>query len=248
MNFEGKTFLDKFMIILRGIGIIILYMVASPLLSILFSKSFLNKGYVGKNIALILVETIIMFTLILIFHKRFFNDFKDFKKNYKKYLKTVIPYWVVSFIIMWFSNIIINMIISDGALAANESANRELLGQFPIYAIIAMTILAPISEELLFRASFKNAFSNIVFYSLFTGLLFAGMHVATGIESWSITSLLKNWQELLYFIPYGSMGIAFSYAFYKTDNIFSSISLHVMHNSLTLLFLLIALISRTVGA
>ena len=235
MNFEGKTFLDKLMIILRGIGIIILYMVASPLLSILFSKSFLNKGYVGKNIALILVETIIMFTLILIFHKRFFNDFKDFKKNYKKYLKTVIPYWVVSF-------------ISDGALAANESANRELLGQFPIYAIIAMTILAPISEELLFRASFKNAFSNIVFYSLFTGLLFAGMHVATGIESWSITSLLKNWQELLYFIPYGSMGIAFSYAFYKTDNIFSSISLHVMHNSLTLLFLLIALISRTVGA
>ena len=89
MNFEGKTFLDKLMIILRGIGIIILYMVASPLLSVLFSKTFLNKSYIGKNIALILVEAIIMSILILVFHKRFFNDFKDFKKNYKKYLRIV---------------------------------------------------------------------------------------------------------------------------------------------------------------
>ena len=118
------------------------------------------------------------------------------------------------FVLMFLSNILINTIISDG-IAVNESANRNTLATLPIYSVLAMCIMAPICEELLFRASFKEAFKHAITFSLFTGILFAGMHVATGIESWSISYLAKNWHELLYFIPYGSVGVAFGYAFYK---------------------------------
>ncbi len=242
MNFEGKTLLDKISIIVRGIGLIVLYMFAGALISAILPHIPLFKYAIGRNILLILSEVLIVAILIIVFYERFFKDLKDFKKNYKKYLKQVIPYWIVGLIIMAFANIIINTIINENGLAANEAANRSVLTSLPLYSILSMCIFAPISEELLFRASFKNAFSNIIWFCLFSGIFFAGMHVATGIESWSIASILKNWKELLYFIPYGSMGIAFSYAFYKTDNIFSSISLHMLQNTMSVILILSAYI------
>lgn len=243
MGFQAKNILDKVMIILRGIGLIFLYMVISPLFIALLSSTPLNKGFIGKNLVYILAEALVLLILIIIFNKRITKDWKDFKKNYKKYLKQGLICWFIGFIIMFMSNIIINMIIVDGGMAANESANREVLNQFPIYSILAMCIMAPVCEELLFRASFKNGFSKAITFCLFTGILFAGMHVATGIESWSISYLIKNWQQLLYFIPYSSVGIAFGYVFYKTDNIFSSISMHMFHNSLSVAFILLAMLS-----
>lgn len=243
MDFKCENFMDKLMVILRGIGLIALYMVISPLLLNLFFSTPLKNSFLGKNAGYLLSEVLTTLLLILIFHKRFIRDFKDFKQNYKKYLKIVIPYWVLGFIIMMFSNIIINLIITNGSMAANESANREVLKSLPIYSIIATCFLAPICEELLFRASFKDAFKNIIPYCLFTGLFFAALHVSTGIESWSLNYLIKNWHELLYFIPYGSVGFALGYAFFKTNNIFSSISLHMLHNSLTILFIAFAYIT-----
>ncbi len=237
MDFTAKTNLDKLMIILRGFGLIALYMVASPILLYLFSLTPLKNSTIGKNIMLIIIEIIITFLLLLLFHKVLKKDFLDFKKNYKNYLKIVIPYWIIGFVLMMFSNVIINLIISDGALAANEEANRNILNNLPIYSIFSMCIFGPICEELLFRASFKGAFKNIIIYCLFTGLIFAGMHVATGITD---LNLLKHWKELLYIVPYGSVGIAFSYAYFKTNNIFSSISLHIIHNSITVFFILIS--------
>lgn len=242
MEFEGKILLNKIFIILKGFGLIFLYLISSGLIINLmfpnFDESYYNKPFF--IICLIFTEILVTGALLLLFHKRVSRDFKDFKKNYKKYLKTVIPYWIIGFVIMLFSNVIINIVISNGSLAANEAANRNILTKLPIYSIFTMCLFAPICEELVFRASFKNAFKNIICYSLFTGLLFAGMHVATGINSWSLSNLLANWKDLLYFIPYGSVGIAFSYAFFKTDNIFSSISLHIIHNSLTIFFIIVA--------
>ncbi len=242
MELENKN-LNKIMVILRGLGLIFLYVVLSPLILKIFLSTPLKNSFIGLNLLYLMAELVVLAILLVIFKKRVSRDFKDFKKNYKKYLKTVIPYWIIGFVIMLFSNIIINIVISNGSLAANEAANRNILTKLPIYSVFAMCLFAPICEELIFRASFKNAFKNIIWYSLFTGLLFAGMHVATGITSWNPANLIANWKALLYFIPYGSVGIAFSYAFFKTDNIFSSISLHVIHNSLTVFFLIIAFLT-----
>lgn len=242
MGFKCKNFWDKLMVILRGFGLILLYMVFSPLILLLFSCLPIKNTFIGDNLIYIFSELIVLIILIIIFHQRFFKDWQDFKLNYKKYLKQIIRYWIFGFIIMFMANIIINMIISDGAMAANETANRKTLTNLPIYSVLAMCIMAPICEELLFRASFKNAFSKAITFCLFTGFVFSFMHVATGIETWSLSYLTNHWKELLYFIPYGSVGVAFGYAFYKTDNIFSSISLHIMHNTLTVLLIFLAML------
>lgn len=240
MNTEKINILEKALVLTKAACLIILYMAITPLITNIFLLTPLKNSKAGQNIALIVGDALIVLALILIFHKRILTDFKKFKKDYKKYLKLAFHYWFLGFIIMCVSNIIINIFITSGGLAANESANRTILQGFPLYSLVAMCFLAPISEELLFRAAFKDAFKNIIIYSLFTGLLFAGMHVATGIESWNISYLIKNYQELLYFIPYGSLGICFGYAFFKTDNIFTSISMHIFHNSLSVAMILLS--------
>ena len=131
---------------------------------------------------------------------------------------------------MMISNLIIVFLFLKG-IAPNEEANREMLRNYPLYMIFAVTILAPICEELMFRLSFKNVFKNRLVYILFTGISFGAMHLLAN------TSLI----ELLYIIPYSALGIAFSAICYDTDNIYSSIIAHIMHNTLTVLLLLSAL-------
>ena len=41
--------------------------------------------------------------------------------------------------------------------------------------------------------------------------------------------------DVLFIIPYSSLGLAFAYTYYKTDNIFSTISMHLIHNTRNLL-------------
>ena len=246
MDFECKNYKDSFISILMSIGIIILYMIVPSLFLQIFLVFPFSSTNWGANICYIMAELCTLLILIFIFHKRFFRDFKDFKKNYKKYIKTAFKFWLIGFGLMIVSNLIINLFIIENGMAANESSNRAILAQFPLFSIVSMCIIGPICEELLFRASFKNAFKSIIKYSLFTGLLFAGMHVVTGIESFTIAGIIKNWQELLYFLPYGSLGIAFGYAYYKTDNIFTSIFMHIFHNSLSVLLIIFSMLSTGV--
>ena len=60
-------------------------------------------------------------------------------------------------------------------------------------------------------------------------LLFGGMHLLSA-------SSLK---ELLFIIPYGSLGFFFAKAYYETDNIYTSIIMHIFHNSLSIFFILL---------
>ena len=89
-------------------------------------------------------------------------------------------------------------------------------------SIIAVGILAPIIEELTFRKAFREVFTNKTLFVLASGLIFGGLHV--------ILSLNSLW-DLFYIIPYSSLGIAFGYMYQKTDNIYTSIIMHIFHNT-----------------
>jgi len=39
---------------------------------------------------------------------------------------------------------------------------------------------------------------------------------------------------LIYLIPYGALGIAFGYAYRKTNNIYGTMIMHSIHNALSL--------------
>ena len=136
---------------------------------------------------------------------------------------------------MMISNLIINGIVFNGSIAANEESNRELILASPFLSIFLAVFIAPFVEEITFRYGLRKIFKNVWFYAIFSGFIFGFLHAISGIES------AKDMLDLLYIIPYGSLGFAFSVIYYKTDNIWVNIFTHMLHNGLvySLLILLV---------
>ena len=196
---------------------------------IVFYDILVQKNFLVNNILLLIMEFALMSILILMNRKKLKNDYADFNENHKKYLKYGFKLWFIGLIIMMISNVIIAGMTKG--LASNEEANRQLMLQYPIYMVISTMMLAPFNEELTFRGNFKDAFKNKKVFILFTAFVFASVHVLNGI-----TSPL----ELLYYIPYGALSIAFGKIYMETDNIYTTIVIHSVHNSLSIILLLIA--------
>ena len=127
------------------------------------------------------------------------------------------------------SNLIITYLLDKG-IAGNEQEVRHYIDSFPLFMLFNTVIYAPLTEELTFRKSFKDAINNKWIYILASGLVFGMLH---------IMSYITNWTDLVYLIPYGSLGISFALLYYKTDNIYSTISMHAMHNLLAVVIYLI---------
>ena len=209
-------------------------------LIIYFSVSYIFNfivQYLPKNdlffnsLYLIGYDLITLIILIIVFRKRLKKDFIDFDKNYKKYLSFGIKVWIAGILIMIVSNNVIYHFITSN-IAYNQEANIAIMNNYPLYAVLSMVIAGPFIEETVFRLSFKNVINNKKLYYILTILIFTSLHVLNGIT---------NPLQLLFFIPYGSLAFALTYILDKTDNIFTTIILHTLHNALTVI--LIALTS-----
>ena len=130
------------------------------------------------------------------------------------------------------TNILITT-LSPNSIATNEEAVRKLIDTAPLFMLFQLAIYAPITEELIFRKSIKDITNNKYIYILLSGIIFGGMHVL---------SSLNNPLDLLYIIPYSALGITFASLYHKTDNIFSTITVHAIHNTLTLVLYLLSTI------
>jgi len=130
---------------------------------------------------------------------------------------------------MIIGNIIILFFTKQG-LAQNEENVRILIKQLPLYMIFSVSIYAPITEELIFRKSIKDFISNKYLYILTSGLIFGGLHVISYINSIA---------DAIYLIPYCALGFAFAYSYYKSNNIYSTIIMHCMHNTIAIAIQLI---------
>lgn len=160
------------------------------------------------------------------------KDFKNFFKDFSNNFETCFKYYFIGLIIMFISNLIINFCFSQ-AVAGNEESVRSYIDNYPLYMLFSVSIYAPFIEEIIFRKSIKdiilvrkkNNFTKYL-YILTSGLFFAYMHLLG-----QVTQPI----DYLYIIPYASLGIAFASLYYKTDNIFSTITLHAMHNTFTII-------------
>lgn len=213
----------------KSILILFLYMSLSIILSLIFNPLISSSNFFISNATPIIVELIVLLTLFLFYADKIIDDFKSFKKNFKSIMDTSIKNWLIGLVIMLVSNIVLSLII--GNIANNEELNRSLLLTTPIYAVIAMVFIAPITEEIIFRLAPRKAFNKKIPYLLYSAILFGGMHLL------SSSSLI----EILYIIPYGALGFAFAKNYYETENIFSSISVHMIHNTIAVIIAYTAL-------
>ena len=164
--------------------------------------------------------------LFIILHKILINNFKKLGKDKINNMKVMFKWWGIGLIIMMISNLIINGIVFNGSIAANEESNRELILASPFLSIFLAVFIAPFVEEITFRYGLRKIFKNVWFYAIFSGFIFGFLHAISGIES------AKDMLDLLYIIPYGSLGFAFSVIYYKTDNIWVNIFVHMLHNGI----------------
>lgn len=210
-----------------GLIFLLLFWGVVPLIIITLLGIDYNKlPEVSKIIFMIISELILLLILFKIYKKTIIEDFKNFfNKNIKENIKIALRYWVIGLIIMFISNYII-MIVTDGKIAVNQEAVENLIKIAPWYMVFELIIFAPLSEELIFRRSIRDIVKNPYVYSIISGLIFGGLHAISSLNSPI---------DLLYFIPYCSLGIAFALLYSKTNNIFSTITIHAIHNTLALL-------------
>lgn len=175
--------------------------------------------------------------LFLIYKERIIKDFKSYFKKFASNFELSFKYYFIGLLIMVVSNLLITLLFKN-ATAGNEEAVRDLIDQLPLYMLFSVSIYAPITEELIFRHAIRdcimcykdNKFTRFI-YIIISGFIFAAMHIlgqANGII------------DYIYIIPYMSLGVAFAALYSKTDNIFSSIMMHALHNTATVILYFMA--------
>lgn len=158
--------------------------------------------------------------LCIIYKDDLKKEFKTFKANFWKNFDIGSKYWFIGLVSMIvINNIIINVL--SGGQAANEEAVQGMISSLPWMMLFTAGLLAPISEEIVFRKSIRNIFTNKWLYIITSGLLFGLAHVLGNTTVWT------DW---LYVLSYGSLGSAFAASYYKTDTIFTPILFHIIHN------------------
>lgn len=187
----------------------------------LFNINISSFKYIYKLIYLYVMELIPFIFVVLIYRKDLIKNFKIFKNNIENYADKYVRYYLLGVVLMSVSNIIISMITSTDT-SNNEEIVRRITDILPIYSVISCVIFAPLVEELIYRKTIKNIFVNKKLSIIMSGLLFGLAHVI---------GTYKEILDLLYVIPYGLFGAVFMYVYIDSDNIWTTISLHLLHNT-----------------
>lgn len=172
-----------------------------------------------ETVCFLLIRYFVLIMLFLLLYRKYLKEkWFDFRKNFKDYFDITFKNWLLGFIIMIVSNLIINRFFSG--LGQNENSVQSLIKEMPFVAFIITTLLAPFVEEMIFRKGLQDAFNNKTLYMITSGVLFGLIHVmGTG-----------NIYEYLLIIPYGALGFMFAKTINETDNIYSTILMHMLHN------------------
>lgn len=191
--------------------------------------SLILKVIKSTQIASLLGNFIFILLLYLLYKKDLDNEFKTYIKDFKNNFKTGFKYYIAGLTAMIVFNLFISIIIKD--VSTNENMVRDMLFKMPIYTMISISIIAPLSEEFTFRKSLEPLFKNKWVYAFVCGLLFGACHLIAGEFK------LIN---LLYLLPYGSLGFVFALMDKETKSTFTSVFMHMLHNTMTGILLLIA--------
>ena len=208
------------------LGILLLFLTLDYLLVIGY---YLITGPIKSGSSSGMIFTFLKyFVLIIIFiiqyHKYLKEKLFDFKKHFLKYFEISFKYWLLGFLIMIVSNIIISHFFPG--LGKNEENVQQLIQKMPVIAFFFTTIFAPFIEEMIFRKYLQDSIKNKYLFMILSGLIFGFVHVMSS----------KNPLEYLLIIPYGSLGFMFAKTISETDNVYSTVLMHMLHNGvLTLL-------------
>lgn len=207
------------------IGLFFMDLLYSSLVVVLFKYfgiDIMSMSLGMKYFSLILIDISFMLILYFIYMRDINSEIRSYFKNFKKYFSFGFKFWLLGLVLMIVSNLIIQYVYPVGA--SNEEAVQESLKLFPVYTVFASCIFAPFVEEIIFRKCLGKVFNNDVLFIIVSGFLFGFAH--------TLASIGMGTSQMLYIIPYGLFGCVFAYMYRKTNNIFTSVMFHFIHNSI----------------
>jgi len=215
---------DDLIKIIKTISLFILFFTISSIPIAIFNINIESFNQLQFIIYSFICNILFLMIIMLCYYKTLKKDFKSYFKDFWKNLEESFKYYILGLGIMIVSNLILTFVLG-GNVAANEETVRNSIDLAPFLMFLEVAIYAPLAEELLFRKSIRDVIKNKWLYIFISGFIFGALHVI-GCETLF---------EYLYLIPYCSLGFAFAYIYAKTDNIYSTITIHAIHNTITIL-------------
>lgn len=222
--------IKKYKNIMKGITALVLFFLSSTIQR-LFVMIFGIKKITNTNAVILNFSSsfIILLCLLFLYQKELKKEWNIFKKNLADNMDIGLKYWLLGLAGMMVSNITLSILFqNDGA--DNEQLVQQMITSLPILMVFSAGFIAPIVEEITFRKVFRDNIKKDILFILVSGIFFGFLHVFPA----------DNLGQFLYIIPYSSLGISFAIMYQKTNTVFTSISMHMMHNTiLTLLSILV---------
>lgn len=215
----------KLRYIIQGLLIFTLFWCSAYFQLIPIKLFGLNNENISGNMQVLLStfsSIILLFILFLFYRKDLKKEFTIFKENFVENIDVGFRYWLIGLFIMMTSNIIITVFFKTGG-ANNENLIQEMLKKLPLVMVINAGLIGPFNEEIVFRKTLKDIFENKWVFAFLSFLLFGGAHVIGSS---------KSIVDFLYIIPYGALGAAFALSYFETDTIFTSLTMHALHNTI----------------
>lgn len=158
---------------------------------VLFFREILGMTLNGSDYNdLILVDTIHSVILVIIVFILYFDKIKDAAKKIKtmggeNFIKKVIISGLMLFVVKIGAGIVISILTVllglDSTSVENQELVEKMLVSAPLVMMISVSILAPITEELIFRAGISDVVKNKRVFIAVSGLIFGLMHVTGSV-------------------------------------------------------------------
>ena len=219
---------SKIQIIIRSVLVFFIFYFSSYFQVIPIFLFHLNTNSLssGAQVFLSTFSSMILFVIFFfVYRKELKKEFHIFINHFIENMDVGVRWWLLGLFIMMISNVTITYFFRGGG-ANNEQVVQEMVHAVPWIMIISAGIIAPFNEEIVFRKALKDVFHNKWIFSFLSFLLFGGAHVIG-----NASSLI----DYFYIIPYGILGWAFAMAYSETDTIFTSMTMHMIHNTILVL-------------
>lgn len=151
-----------------------------------FNMDFSDENYFNLSLLNFIASLAIMIVILLINFNLVKDGIRKAKETYKtsvvlKFLKNVIvvtlTLYLVRFAASYVSALLASIFNLESTTIDNQTMIESLLGSAPAMMIISACLLAPISEELLFRGAIKGAIKNKRVFITVSGITFGLAHI-----------------------------------------------------------------------
>lgn len=210
-----------------SISILVYYFIGGNIvipivLALLFPKGDASTLLLGNY--LILALGILLFSFKLVKH--------DAKHISVQMYKDVMFGLLLLFVVGAAINIILQLFLGKVS-SENQQAIIEIQKQNPMLLFLSVGILAPFVEEIVFRGVIYKGLKekyNHRLAMIVSSFIFGFIHVYASLFT-------GDFKDLLFIFSYAGLGFVFSYVYHKRDNIYTSIVLHSLYNSISFLML-----------